>query len=122
MRTHQITQADLERTKQQPWVYPGATRPGAYTYNENDNTYTPIASAPVTEESPHDFSHSGLGIGGLATHEEMPIVPTVAQIARVEKMERGMTTCRRCGDNDGPYGDARFGNGGGDICDDCLDY
>jgi len=28
------------------------------------------ARKPTMEESPHDFSHSGLGIGGLARHDE----------------------------------------------------
>ncbi|MFH1634308.1 MAG: hypothetical protein ABIG63_09920 [Chloroflexota bacterium] len=122
MKTYQITQGQLDDAaqKNQSYLYPGVTGPGTYTYSENDNLYSPVAAPQITEENPHDFSASGLGIGGLGSHVEQLPIPTVAQIARLEQIEQQVKYCRRCGDNDGPYGDARFGNGGGNVCDDCF--
>jgi len=70
-------------------------------------------------EHPYDFSHSGLGIGGLATYQEEPPVPTVAQMERLERMEARATRCRRCGQTD-VFDGAMFTTVGGDICDDCC--
>ena len=68
--------------------------------------------------SEHDFDR-GFGIGGLARHEEPPLVPSLAAIERVEAMERRATVCRRCGQSD-EFDGAMFTTGGGNICDDCF--
>ena len=67
----------------------------------------------------YDFSESGLGIGGLGAYDEKPIIPTVAAIQRVERLEAEMIVCRRCGASD-VFDGAMFTDGGGDICDDCF--
>lgn len=71
------------------------------------------------QESSLDFSTSGLGIGGLATFQETPIIPTIAQIERVERLENEMIVCRHCGASD-IFDGAMFTTGGGDVCDDCF--
>ena len=71
------------------------------------------------KESPHDFSSSGLGIGGLANYDEPTIVPSVTAIKRTERIERKMTVCHRCGASDLIDG-AMFTTGGGNVCDDCF--
>ena len=48
-------------------------------------------------ENEHDFSWSGLGIGGAGKHEDVPIVPTPAQAERMERRERNVRRCRSCG-------------------------
>jgi len=74
---------------------------------------------PDSDKQVQDFSHSGLGIGGLANHSELVTVPTVAAIKRMERIENEMQACRRCGDNDLIDG-AMFTTGGGNVCDDCF--
>ena len=59
------------------------------------------------EESPHDFSHSGLGIGGLARHDESAEIAEMiasGQLRIVEHKPRGpmphgqlWEPCPRCG-------------------------
>jgi len=71
------------------------------------------------DENPRDFSHSGLGIGGLGRHIETPIVPSIEAIKRVEQMEREMIVCRRCGQSD-LFDGAMFTTSGTNICDDCF--
>ena len=87
----------------------------------DDEQVQPDAPARTLVDSgtPYDFSTSGLGIGGLGTHQEMPIIPTVAAIERVERLEAEMIVCRRCGASD-VFDGAMFTDGGGDICDDCF--
>ena len=71
-------------------------------------------------ESPLDFSHSGLGIGGLAHYDEPPVVPSVAAIKRAEKIEAEMQTCRRCGASDLLDGAMFTTMAGSGYCDDCC--
>ena len=67
-----------------------------------------------------DFSRSGLGIGGAGSYQEPPIVPTAAQIRRLEQLEVSATTCRRCGADD-VFGGAMFTTDpSSGICDDCY--
>ena len=73
----------------------------------------------VMDESHLDFSHSGLGVGGLANYDEPVTIPSVAAIKQMERIEREMTVCRRCGESDILDG-AMFTTGGGDVCDDCF--
>lgn len=76
------------------------------------------SSPQPSRGEPRDFD-SGLGIGGLGRHQEKPIIPTVAQMERMEKLEAQATTCRRCGQSD--LDGAMFTTGGGgSICDDCF--
>jgi len=72
------------------------------------------------EENPCDFSHSGLGIGGLAHYEEPPFVPSAAAIERVEEMERRARYCRKCGQSDVFDGAMFTTDAGSGICDDCY--
>ena len=65
-----------------------------------------------------DFSESGLGIGGLAHHEEKPIAPSARAVERVERMHQRETICRICGQSD-VFDGAMFTTYGGNICDDC---
>lgn len=105
----------LGLTEEQAEILAGDTRPEpaqAMLIEENP-------SGRALGASPHDFSHSGLGIGGLAHYEEPPIVPTLEQIERMEKLESRARHCRRCGATD-VFDGAMFTNGGGDICDDCF--
>jgi len=70
------------------------------------------------EQAPLDFD-GGFGIGGLGRHDEPGRIPTIAQIERMERIEREMIVCRRCGASDIIDG-AMFTTGGGNICDDCF--
>jgi len=99
----------------------GLTEQQAGTLAGDDAQPQPAAPARtfVDSPSPYDFSASGLGIGGLGTYDEKPIIPTVATIQRVERLESEMTVCRRCGASD-VFDGAMFTDGGGDICDDCF--
>lgn len=82
----------------------------------------PAHVVEVVEEKPtegRDFSESGLGIGGLATYEEPVIVPTMPQLAALERLAAAEIICKRCGASslDG----AMFTTLGGEpICDDCV--
>lgn len=69
-------------------------------------------------EGVHDFD-TGLGIGGLSRHRENLVIPTVAQMERVEERIKRATTCRRCGQDD-EFDGAMFTTGGGNVCDDCF--
>lgn len=63
-----------------------------------------------------------LGIGGIGIYadNEMPIVPSERAIARLERMEKRATYCRRCGQSD-VFDGAMFTTlGGTNICDDCA--
>ena len=99
----------------------GLTEQQAETLAGDDAQPQPAAPAQTLIDSgtSYDFSASGLGIGGLGTHQEKPIIPTVAAIKRVERLEAEMTVCRRCGASD-VFDGAMFTDGGGDICDDCF--
>ena len=99
----------------------GLTDPQASILAGDNEQAQPDAPAQTLVDSAvsYDFSESGLGIGGLGTHQEMPIIPTVAVIERIEKAEAEMIVCRRCGCSD-IFDGAMFTDGGGDICDDCF--
>ena len=84
----------------------------------NPKHVEPIASETKTELRQLDFDR-GFGIGGLGRHVEQPIVPSIAAIERVEKMEARATYCRHCGQSD-VFDGAMFTTGGGNICDDCF--
>lgn len=79
-------------------------------------------SAPSTpdDENPHDFSRTGLGIGGLGYHVEEPTIPTVKQIERLEQMERKARRCRRCGCTDVFDGAMFTTDPSSGLCDDCY--
>jgi len=68
----------------------------------------------------HDFSHSGLGISGLANYDEPVIIPSTAAIKRMEKIELEMETCRRCGASDLIDGAMFTTMAGSGYCDDCC--
>lgn len=75
--------------------------------------------ASLDGSSPYDFSESGLGIGGLATYEETPVIPSERQLERLERLLATEQICKRCGASslDG----AMFTTlGGSCICDDCV--
>ena len=72
--------------------------------------------AKPPEEHPADFSHSGLGIGGLGSFVEPPFIPTIAQMRRMEQMERETIRCRRCGESDAMFTTDRSSG----LCDDCY--
>lgn len=81
------------------------------------------ADNPVAQptENVHDFSHSGLGIGGLGRHEEAPIIPSIAAMKRVENLERQAHTCRKCGQTD-VFDGAMFTTApSSGLCDDCFE-
>jgi hypothetical protein len=93
MKTYTITS---EQLKSNPRIYPGVTAPGAYTYDEDSNTYRPVVSQPapiISTESPLDFDGGGFGIGGLGRYEERPIIPTAAQLDRQARREAGYVKC-----------------------------
>jgi len=99
----------------------GLTDRQAETLTGGDEQAQPDVPAQTLVDSvvSYDFSESGLGIGGLATYQETPMIPTVAAIERVERLEAEMIVCRRCGASD-VFDGAMFTDGGGDICDDCF--
>lgn len=102
-----------------PFLYQVRMNDGDYWFNAEDVVATdPRVSAPETQ-GVHDFSHSGLGIGGLARHVEEPFVPTIRQMKRWEQMEQQARYCRRCGESD-VFDGAMFTTGGGNVCDDCF--
>ncbi len=73
-------------------------------------------SQHAKREHPADFSHSGLGIGGLGSYQEPPFIPTIAQMERMEQIERETIRCRKCGTSDAMFTtDASSG-----LCDDCY--
>lgn len=90
-------------------------RPLAVVQSEWCHLYTP----PAIDEHPHDFSHSGLGIGGINNDQSMPEIPSAKAFERVQKMVDTDVICRRCGASKN-FDGAMFTNGGGDICDDCF--
>jgi len=71
---------------------------------------------PMPDEHPYDFSHSGLGIGGLGSFVEPPFIPTIAQMRRMEQVEAGIRACRRCGESDAMFTTDRSSG----LCDDCY--
>ena len=71
------------------------------------------------ETRAHDFSRSGLGIGGINDDQTLPIIPSVAAIERVQRMHDTDIICTRCGASKN-FDGAMFTTGGGDICDDCF--
>lgn len=86
---HNITQQQLDETKPEDhrWRWPGVMGPGSYTWNEGKNRYEPISSVPA--ESSHDFSHSGLGIGGAGRHNLQDEVLDLVARGQMQFVERG---------------------------------
>jgi hypothetical protein len=116
MKTYTITS---EQLKSNPRIYPGVTTPGVYTYNENSNTYHPVSKpAPIASaESSCDFD-GGFGIGGLGRYEEIPVVPTIAQLDRQARREANYVRCD-CGHR---VPAAQVMNASlGTACPDCYD-
>jgi len=71
-------------------------------------------TAPVTE--PAVFGIGGIGV---FSENEMPIIPSVAAIERMEKLEKTDVICRRCGASQN-FDGAMFTTSGTNICDDCF--
>lgn len=83
-----------------------------------------VADDPLAQpqaENPHDFSHSGLGIGGLGRHEEALVIPTLEAMERVENLVRQARTCRRCGQNSAFDGAMFTTAPSSGLCDDCFE-
>lgn len=110
MKTYTFTQEKIDSSP--AYVLPGVTGPGEYTYSEANNLYSPV-------DTPGSDFDRGFGIGGLGRHVEEPFIPSVAQMAKLERMEARATHCRRCGESDVVDG-AMFTTGGGNVCDDCF--
>ena len=67
----------------------------------------------------HD-TDSGLGIGGINNDQQMPAIPAVQAIKRVQRMHDTDTVCRRCGASKN-FDGAMFSTlAGSNICDDCA--
>ena len=68
----------------------------------------------------HDFDQ-GFGIGGLGRYVEDPVIPTIAQVKRLEQLEAQATYCRICGESD-VFDGAMFCNNGkaSRLCNDCY--
>ena len=114
-----ITQQELDNTAEtdRKWKYPGVTGPGWYTWNEQQNTYAPVSQTEQAE-NPHDFSHSGLGIGGAGHHTELTPAPTAVQMERMQKLDQ-QPRCRRCGGQE--WTGAMFTTDpSSGLCDDCY--
>lgn len=79
--------------------------------DEQTTTLTPV---------PMDFDQ-GFGIGGLGRFVEDPIIPTIAQMKKLEQLEAQATYCRMCGESD-VFDGAMFGNNGKSsrLCNDCY--
>ena len=73
----------------------------------------------IESENSHDFSSSGLGIGGINNDQSLPEIPSIAAMDRVQRMMDTDIICRRCGASQN-FDGAMFTTGGGDICDDCF--
>lgn len=119
MEIHTITQRDLDNTPQKDhrWRWPGVTGPGQYTWSESQNTYKPVQQE-TSDENPHDFSRSGLGIGGLGRHEEPATWPTAATMERMDKLD-AQQRCRHCGGRE--WTGAMFTTDpSSGLCDDCY--
>ena len=65
MTIYTITQEQLDAHRQM-WRRSGVTVPGNYTLNKFSGRYEPVQEPA---ECSHDFSHSGLGIGGAGGHD-----------------------------------------------------
>lgn len=78
---------------------------------------TPVAAKAQWESWDSD---SGLGIGGINNDQSMPVVPSVAAIARVQHLHDTDTVCRCCGAS-AHFDGAMFTTlGSTNICDDCA--
>ncbi len=77
--------------------------------------------APVASITPKEVAHDfdkGFGIGGLGRHVETPVVPTIAQMKRMEEIE-AQDSCRSCGGSD--WTGAMFTTDpSSGYCDDCY--
>lgn len=67
----------------------------------------------------HDID-SGLGIGGVNNDQQMPAIPTVQAIKRVQQMYDTDIVCRRCGASQNFDGAVFSTLAGSNICDDCV--
>jgi len=77
------------------------------------------SAVSISAEHPADFSHSGLGIGGINGDQSIPVIPSVEAIERVQRMHDTDVVCRRCGASKN-FDGAMFTTGGGGVCDDCF--
>jgi len=104
-----------------PFIYYWETEAAAANEAERLNIDEGLLkqSPVVVDESPLDFSSSGLGIGGINNDQTMPFVPSVAAIKRVQRMRDNDVVCLRCGASQN-FDGAMFTTGGGDVCDDCF--
>ena len=97
----------------------GGTMTRAEATAERNRLNAQPAVKPEQQESPHDFSSSGLGIGGLGNYDEPAIIPSVKAIEREQYLFDTDVVCRKCGASKN-FDGAMFTNGGGDVCDDCF--
>jgi predicted molibdopterin-dependent oxidoreductase YjgC len=67
----------------------------------------------------HD-TDSGLGIGGINNDQQIPAIPTVQAIKRVQQLRNTDTVCRRCGASKNFDGAMFTTLAGSNICDDCV--
>jgi len=118
MKTYTITQAMID--SKPAYTLPGVSKPGEYAYDEANNLYRflPETLGQIVtwiQEYNHTF-----GIGSLSSYEETPIIPTVAQIQRVAKMESEARYCRCCGQSDVFDGAMFTTDPSSGLCDDCY--
>jgi hypothetical protein len=73
---------------------------GEFSFWFTDEEVQAIATPQPEQESAHDFDR-GFGIGGLGRHVEDPIVPTVAQMERLEQVQSRYVKCD-CGHSVAP--------------------
>ena len=67
-----------------------------------------------------DFD-KGFGIGGLANYiEPIIIIPSIATIERMKRIEAKMQTCRRCKQTDLFDGAMFTTDPASGLCDDCY--
>lgn len=66
-----------------------------------------------------DDIDSGLGIGGINNDQQMPDVPTVQALERLQRLYDTDIICRRCGASKN-FGAMFSTLAGSDICDDCA--
>lgn len=94
---------------------PGADMNDALQYAESCGPVKSIAPKSVG----YDFD-KGFGIGGLGRHVEAPVIPTIAQMKRLERLEAQAHSCRRCGESD-VFDGAMFTTApSSGLCDDCF--
>jgi hypothetical protein len=122
MEIYHITAEQL-RSKYRDIEYPGVDLPGDYTYDEKRNRYFPVPTKNA--ENPHDFSSSGLGIGGLGAQNTAAyeIEMIEARCRYEEKRQLDIDSGRmkkcRCGHWCEPV--LVMSTSSGSSCPDCYD-